>query len=347
MLSSLGGWLSSSFVNELVNDEIDGTYDTSLLQWNHIGAMGRDSYARVVRKGYLFPFGFKAALVTVTERRFERPPGFPFKPKGAYLRQRIFIVILKADRRFVPDAATPDEGRGLPFPRLVCTTRITPDLELPLPYKDPIPGKSLFVPTVGQQPFRFQMRGFDWSGRPHTFDAPAVFVDDTIAYEPGHVGQYIELYHEDAALNGARIAFADETEDRPGDTTFPTKTLRFRGEKPKGLIVPGTLARLGIPGFFPVLEQAEIALSDAASVAGRDLGVATVKPFADYLKAGFQGTNVGEVFLEAVESAPAASLGVSTRNAGGMAAPALPVKSVSRILGPTGPAGGSQSAVGG
>jgi hypothetical protein len=348
MLSSLGGWLSSSFVNELVNDEIDGTYDTSLLQWNHIGAMGRDSYARVVRKGYLFPFGFKAALVTVTERRFERPPGLPFKPKGAYLRQRIFIVILKADRRFHPSLTTPDEGRGLPFPRLVCTTRITPDLELPVKYVQQIPGKSLFVPMVGAQPFRFQMRGFDWSGRPHTFDAPAVFVDDTIAYDPLHVEQYIGKYEEDAALNGARIAFAEETADRPGDTTFPTRSLRFRGVKPKGLIVPGTLARLGIPGFFPVLEQAEIALSDAASVAGRDVGVATVRPFQGYLDNGFAAPNLGEVFLEAVENAPTASLGVSTRNAGGMAAPALPVKSVSRILGPTGPAGGGgQSLVGG
>jgi hypothetical protein len=354
MLSSLGGWMSSSFVNELVNDEVGGTYDTSLLQWNHIGAMGRDSYARVVRKGYLFPFGFKAALVTVTERRFERAPAqFPDLngKKGAYLRQRIFIVILKADRRFHPSLTTPDGGRGLPFPRLVCTTRITPDLELPVPYvpgnPPPFPGKTLFVPMVGPQPFRFQMRGFDWSGRPHSFDAPAVFVDDTIAYEPGHVDQYIDLYHEDAGLNGARIAFAEESEDRPGDTTFPTRSLRFRGTPPKGLIVPGTLAMLGIPAFFPVLEQAEVALTDAATVAGRDVGVATVKPFADYLESGFGPENRGEVFLEAVENAPVASLGVSTRNAGGMAAPALPVKSVSRLLGPTGPAGGSQSAVGG
>jgi hypothetical protein len=342
MLSSLGGWLSSSFVNELTFDSDE--YSTSLLQWNHIGSMGRDNYARVVRKGYLFPFGFKAALVTVTERRFERRN--IFSPKGAYLRQRIFIVILKADRRFTEEGTTPHDGLGLPFRRLVCVTRITPDLEQPVAYAPPLTDKSAFVPMVGPTPFRFQMRGFDWSGHSHTFHAPAVFVDDSFAYRGDDVAIYLPKYHENVALNGARIAFAAETS--PGDTTFPTRTLRFAAEPPEGIYDPNLFAASSRPAFYPVLEQAEIALSDAAAVAGRDIGVATVKPFQGYLDNGFAAPNRGEVFLEAVEGAPAASLGVSTRNAGGMAAPALQVKSVSRILGPTGPAGGSgQSLAGG
>jgi hypothetical protein len=365
MLSSLGGWLSSSFVNELVNDTNGATYDTSLMQWNHIGAMGRDSYARVVRKGYLFPFGFKAALVTVTERVFERPPKlFPTqspRPKGAYLRQRIFIVILKSNRRFGPSASIlkhnpiPFGGRELPFRRLVCLTRITPDLEDPaaLPRYvagDPAP-KKLFVPTVGPAPFRFRMRGFDWLGRPHTFDAPAVFVDDTRAYTDdgdGTIGvaDYLAKYHESTPLNGARIALAEEG-PRTGDTTFPVRELRFAAEAPRAGYDAGALARQGEPAFYPILERADLSLSDAAAVAGRDVGPVRVKPYVGYLTDGFgsdgpPGTpNRGDVFLELANGASAPLLGVSTRNAGGVAAPAMPVKSISRIVGPSGPAGGT------
>ena len=46
--------------------------------------MGRDTFVRVVVKGYLFPFGHQASKIVVTERRFE---------KGiAYLRFFTFIV---------------------------------------------------------------------------------------------------------------------------------------------------------------------------------------------------------------------------------------------------------------
>jgi hypothetical protein len=323
-------------------------YNTSLLQWQHIGAMGRDAYSRVVRKGYLFPFGFKAALITVTERVFERPPKDfilqPPRPKGAYLRQRIFIVVLKADRRFgAHDDGMPSQGRGLPFTRLVCLTRITPDLEDPELWVAGVPGdpapKELFVPTVGTDPFRFRLRGTDWNGRPHTFDAPAVFVDDTLAYDENTVDAYVHEYVEGAPLGGARIALADE--NRKDDTTFSVQELRFAGDRPVDGYDQNEFAQAGKPAFYPRLAEATLSLSDAAGVAGRDVGTVTVKPFGRYLADGFGPSNRGEVFVEIADGATPPSLGVSTRNAGGMAAPALPVRSISRLLGPTGPATGS------
>ena len=93
ILSSLGGWLDSSFDNEL--DFKKNQYNSSLLQWRHIGAMGRDAFVRVVRKGYLAPCGFKSAIIKITERRFDHvdddvdPFDSSTHPTGAYLRQTI------------------------------------------------------------------------------------------------------------------------------------------------------------------------------------------------------------------------------------------------------------------
>ena len=352
-LTSLGGYLTSSFVNELVYQQgtpLNPKYNTSLLQWHHVGAMGRDAYARVVRKGWLFPFGYKAALITVTERRFDRPPPtltIPNPPRGAYLRQLVFVVVLKADRDFGSGPAAvyiQHEGRQLPFRRLACLTRVTPDLDDPaadpVPYVSPA-NKNVFMPKVGQTPFRFHMRGIDWAGRAHRFDVPVVFVDDTKAYASGDVAGYLGGYHETTSLDGSRLALAAETESRPGDTTFPVGQLTFMGQTPEPY-EPNELARLSMPAFFPAMEQASAVLSDAGTVAGRDLDAIDVKYADRYLMTvgGFGPGNRGEVFLETTAPAPG-SVGVSTRNAGGIAAPALPVRSVSRILGPTGPAGPS------
>ena len=65
MLTSFGGWLN-------VRGAWDPTMESKLSveEWRHRATMGRDHYVRVVYKGYLFPFGHRASLVKVTERKF-------------------------------------------------------------------------------------------------------------------------------------------------------------------------------------------------------------------------------------------------------------------------------------
>ena len=46
-----------------------------LEQWRHIATLGRDHYVRVVYAGYLMPFGHRASLIKVTERKFESVAG--------------------------------------------------------------------------------------------------------------------------------------------------------------------------------------------------------------------------------------------------------------------------------
>ena len=39
-------------------------------EWVHIAAQGRDHYVRIVYEGHLYPFGHRAALIKITERKF-------------------------------------------------------------------------------------------------------------------------------------------------------------------------------------------------------------------------------------------------------------------------------------
>ena len=41
-----------------------------LSEWVHIAAQGRDHYVRIVYEGHLYPFGHRAALIKITERKF-------------------------------------------------------------------------------------------------------------------------------------------------------------------------------------------------------------------------------------------------------------------------------------
>lgn len=72
MLSSLGAWLN------LRGDwpEVTGLKGLSVMEWKHIATMARDHYVRVVYAGFLFPFGHRASLVKVTERKFQKETKF-------------------------------------------------------------------------------------------------------------------------------------------------------------------------------------------------------------------------------------------------------------------------------
>ncbi|MEV3981348.1 hypothetical protein [Nonomuraea sp. NPDC049758] len=100
ILSALGGWLDAL-----------GSWDprpaiTDVSQWRHRAAVGRDHYVRVLYSGYLCPFGHRADLVKVTERKFD--PDRPEHP--AYLAQRIFITCREPVRDFPPAATTTANG---------------------------------------------------------------------------------------------------------------------------------------------------------------------------------------------------------------------------------------------
>src|ERR1700674_245647 len=107
MLTTLGGWLRvlGEWASPL--PQLTNSGPLTIQLWRHDAVMGRDQYVRVVYSGYLFPFGHRASLVKVTERKFllrdhAAPPGMV-----AYLFQRMFIVVREPVRSYT--------HRDLPF----------------------------------------------------------------------------------------------------------------------------------------------------------------------------------------------------------------------------------------
>lgn len=174
MLSALGGWLDSR-----------GNWDApglSVEEWTHRGAMGRDHFVRVVYKGFLFPFGHRASLVKVSERKFHHVNG-----NVAYLRQRLFLIVRERERIYADtDLQVRDKAGNkifvsyqMPFSSVRILTVVTPTLD---PLTDPasnIDGMEqlLFWPCVGGTAFRFACSATDIDGRSVQFDLPMIFMD--------------------------------------------------------------------------------------------------------------------------------------------------------------------------
>jgi len=148
MLSSLGAWLDSignwSPVSPL-----------SVVTWQHLATMGRDHYVRVVYKGYLLPFGHRASLVKVTERKFYKASdGQNF----AYLLQKMYIAVSQPEKTF-PAPFQPNEGREIPFRLVKITSLQTPPLDRPEDSQVlSNSGQKAFWPKVGKK--RLSVSGF-------------------------------------------------------------------------------------------------------------------------------------------------------------------------------------------
>src|SRR5438034_841781 len=143
MLSTMGGWLESRV---MMPNLPDGPF--SIEEWKHLAAMARDHEVKVVYAGFLLPFGHKASLVKVTERKIK--PGPDGRPV-AYLFQRMFIIVREPEKQF--NSTTPLGGGvrpelAMPLATVRILTRVTPDLDPPeaMPGDTPPDAPTLFVP---------------------------------------------------------------------------------------------------------------------------------------------------------------------------------------------------------
>src|SRR5215510_13392996 len=151
--------------------------------WQHRATLGRDHYVRLVRPGFLFPFGHRAAYVELSERKLLGGTGGT--SRVAYLRKRIFLIIRQPERTYAGQAAMEFGGRGMPFTVLRVLTDTTPNLlaaDNPASLLPGIGAGVAFVPrvdTTGTPLMKLSLRGTDHSGRGVDFEAPAVFVFGT------------------------------------------------------------------------------------------------------------------------------------------------------------------------
>ena len=148
-------------------------------EWVHIAAQGRDHYVRIVEEGHLYPFGHRAAIITITERKF----GDVAVPEGgttpvAHMIQRQYIVVREPEKSYRHQLSGQDDvlaGRKMPLTKIRLTTLVTPDLHQPV---ENVPGapKSFWIQTgTTAQDFLFHAIAADAFGHTVEFSTPLIF----------------------------------------------------------------------------------------------------------------------------------------------------------------------------
>jgi hypothetical protein len=309
-LTSLGAWI------DVLGDWGEplpavGNAVFSVEQWRHRGTMARDNYVRVVYAGYLLPFGHRASLVKITERKFQ---SIDSGPTTAFLRQRFFIIVREPEKSYSFLSAA--QQRALPYQKIRLTTLVTPDV---VPALDPVTHRYSFFPTTGPNTFFFHITGVDWEGRTSEFTAPLYFVERgenptfanaVIAYNGSNTGT--------RDLSGQNVAFAAST--KSGDTSLHARTLTFSAQ-------PAAPSPTSANPFFPRMEGASVVVPSIQQLTGGS-GEMDVQYYAPYVTSGL---GVGEVFFQ--KSGSPLAVGFNGKQSGGVATPNLQVSGISRKFG--------------
>lgn len=335
MLTALGGWLASEvhFPDELPEG-------LSIEEWRHRTTMGRDHYVKVVYQGALLPFGHRASLIKVTERRV--------KGDGhATLYQRLFVVVRQPERHFLSSGVAAFDN-AMPFRLVRILTASTPPLAKPTKLEASASGQ-IFVPSVattdspptgaapqGTEPFRFRMLALDVDSHLVEFEGPLVFVEKTV-FETARATRELARFAANAALppypmRGQRIAYAP-----PGDaddTTLATTYIRFEALFDKTTV--------DAPRNFvlPVMKEASAPVPAMVAFTGQT--DPQVLHYADAYRAhafGGAGMNDVELFLElGGAGGSAAMMGFSSQadKSGAFVSPSVDVKALARRVGPVG-----------
>jgi hypothetical protein len=322
----------------------------NLSEWTHIATLGRDHYVRIVYEGHLYPFGHRAALVKVTERKIrDVPMADGSTAPVAYLIQRQFIVV----RQPLRDYTTPevhqelqDGGRGLPLRSIRLTTLVTPDIA------DPkngalIPGSAYsFWVRLGsgvtpEDDFKFHGIAEDIAGNLVDFTASLIFIpfgeEFTSASDPGPktgraavYDRYQQSGEERACLvPGQKLTYAP-AEAGNENTTLTTNALYFQTHAAP----PGK--KFG--GFLPKLLKASVKLPAVEAMLGRPAET-TIGYYDPYLKQA--ANNTTGLFATIAREVLPGQIGpdkllsaFSADQAGGFATPNLAISGLTSALGP-------------
>ncbi len=324
MLTALGGWLDSRVLFETLPDG-----GLTIEEWKHRAALGRDHEVKVVYAGFLMPFGHRASLVKITERKFAAGPAGPV----AYMFQRMFIIVREPVRQYPEGAATFVDKNGEtfnvglsnPLGMVQILTTVTPPLDPP----QSLPAVSsgmFFMPRVGAANFPFKIVATDVENNVLEFEAPLVFVERDHNVVDGKLEAARDTYNAHALvdrefdLKGQKVAYADSV--KPDDTMLSTSSLTFNVAIPIG--IGGSQDE---PRFVPVLDEAQVVVPAMSALTG-DAAPQRVKYQKHYAKQGF-ASNAVEAFLE-FPTPPGMKFAGKGDRSGGFVTPSLNVKALSR-----------------
>lgn len=301
-VSALGGWLGVAGV------WAPGA-DIGVVGWRHSTTSGRDQAVRVVTIGRLLPFGHRAALISLTERRIVGHGD----ARAAWLVKQSRLVVLEPVRSF-PKAGSADgttDDRLFPLRQVRMLTTSTPPVDI-----DTDPGWPLVGPEAAPRNFLFKVLTTDASGRNVTFTMPMRFVaedDDLAAMAAGYNSDQQGRFR----VNGRAQELA-LSEPQLGTETpvYPIQSVNF-GVIPKGPVSEPPQ---------PVLRAFTLHLPAAARLNG------TAKPHpATYATDWTQ--HKGDALVRLLDPQPVLDFSNDTQRVGALAAPSYSLDCVRRSVG--------------
>ena len=225
-LSALGAQLQAS-------GSWNEPFVSNMTSWQQRTWQGRDTYAKVVRQGFLYPFGLRAAWVEEGVRRWVRDSvGGAARPFW-YKTTRVVVTQPTLDLRD-GEQSTAAGKRGAIFRSITCRTLVTPELVGTDPGQVSGGGwagkRVCFVQVPGpngtRQPFQFDFTGIDANGDEVAFTMPLMFAEDASSadgvgptytaqgsqalrdFYNGKVGADAEKFRM-ARFNGQAVGYAD------------------------------------------------------------------------------------------------------------------------------------------
>lgn len=334
MLTSLGAWLNLDGDWSQLPDDL-----VTLEKWLHRATLGRDQFVQVVKRGYLFPFGHKAVLIEITERKFgQNPPG----RVGAWLRKRKFLVTKEFERNYTDDqtghSVFPKQGREIPFKSVRLLTKITPLLDQPfekIAVSTSIEEEAAFWPKVGGADYLFNLSATDKDGNQVEFSAPLAFIRNDVTKSASDVAQVIANQSATAhpegrrrySFGGQKIVFADP--QGGADEALEAIGICF-----SGFFRKKNSSETWSRPFYPTMTTAEVIVPAMRQFA--DVGTPNaISFFGSYLDHGFAGPNSqGQIFAKfntGVEITYGG--GNNTDKVGGMISPGMLAGGISRAHG--------------
>lgn len=344
MLSAMGGDLEAHRPFNIRPANVD------LSAWSHKAAIGRDYFTRVEYSGFLFPFGHRATLVKLTERKFEWRG---VQDRVAFLRQRFFIIVRDRMIEYPGSAPQPHQGRSFPYKQVVCTVDVTPDLDSPggtpqgssddrvfevTGNSDPAFFRMAFWPSRGGGvDYEFPLVGIDGAGRKIPFEMPLIFISElkNIKDDLPKIGTHWNknnpkwLKRRTPVLGGQTVRMA-EPQAGANDVDVPLVDSEILAHVP----APSSLKNTPQPALqaAPRFGKSVARLAAVERLTGQPRSD-TIQYYSQYLSNGLTG---GAVFAEIVSGAKLAfGAGNPSDSVGGIATPDLTPKGLSAKHGVT------------
>ncbi|MET0325324.1 MAG: hypothetical protein ABW219_08885, partial [Ilumatobacteraceae bacterium] len=303
-LSALGARLDLH--GKWASDPYSAALISSILSWDHLAPWGRDQYVCVVYPGSLFPFGFRTAMVKITERKMKDAA-----PSTAGLFQQTFLVPGERVKLY--------NDRRLPLTEVFIAPEKSPTIDAPTSAQQ----NTFFWPTVGGARLRWTLHSRDHEHRPVRMDPALIWVAEHFQ----DAAAVNAVYRADAASTvatfGQKITYTPVRAG--GDTMAPTHHLQFEGEK------DGLRSR-------PFLRTAKVELPAVQALSAT--GPVEIA-YADVFTAGGFGgaANSGEIWAKLVTPVtlgfgPGSTSG--SDRSGGFLQPNMPVEGLSRLTGTVG-----------